>query len=239
MRPEYGETWVYESIVGALPGIDVSDRLAVAVQLLGFELAVVVVAWRYGLWSAVLAGTAAVVVAAAGSWLMLEYSRAVRALPTPPAYQRLLFGSSIEVVLGVLTFVAFVTYLFVYDPQTGGESLLSSLLGSEPPPVAVFVLLLVCWDVVYRIGTCWWATVAGLWRALDYGFDAETTARYARVDAMNVRFAAVQLLLVPFVVDRPLLVAALSGHVLAVVAVATLSVVLQRRAVTADPSVRR
>lgn len=241
MEPDYGETWVYESIVGALPGIDVSDRAAIAIQLLGFEAAILVLAAVYDLWPAVLPGTAAVVVAATGSWLMLTFSRRVRALPGPTAYRRLLFGSSIEVVLAVMAFIALVTYLFVLDPRGGEPSLVAALFGPEPPVLAVGLALLVLWDVVYRIGTCWWASLVGVWRATRYRFDAETTRRYARVDALNVGFAGVQLLLVPFVLERPLLLAVLCGHVLAVVVAATLSVVLQRRVVEerADPVVRR
>ena len=29
MRPDYGETWAYESIIGALPGVNLSDRKSV------------------------------------------------------------------------------------------------------------------------------------------------------------------------------------------------------------------
>lgn len=228
MDVEYGETWIYESIVGALPGIDIDDRLAVAIQLAAFEAAILAVAAIYGLWSAVFAGTAAVAVAAAGSWFMLRYSRETRNITTPAAYRRLLFGSSIEVVLGVLAFVALITYLFVYDPATTGESLVSELFGPEPPPLAVGLALLVLWDVVYRIGTCWWASVASLWRASRYEFGPEETRRLVALDARNVAFAAVQLLLVPFVADRPLLLWALCGHVLAVACVSGLAIVRQR-----------
>ena len=38
--PDYGETWAYESIVGAVPGIDISTRLAVAIQVGVFQTAV-------------------------------------------------------------------------------------------------------------------------------------------------------------------------------------------------------
>jgi hypothetical protein len=227
--PEYGETWVYESIVGALPGFDLSDRLAIGIQFAIFEVALLAVAARYGLWEAVVPGTVAVVVAVVGSWLMLRYSRAVRALRSPDGYRRVLFGSNIEVVLGVLAFVLFVTYLFVTDPRTSEVPLLNEILGPEPPAVAVALMLLILWDVIYRIGTCWWATVAGLWRAIVYQFGANTTREYARTDGLNVAFAAVQLLFVPFVLEHWLLVAALVGHVLAVVAVATLSMIIQYR----------
>ncbi|ELY46758.1 DUF7530 family protein [Natronorubrum sulfidifaciens] len=221
--PEYGETWVYESLVGTVPGLDVSARTAVALQFLGFEAAILVVAAVYDLPAAVLPGTAAVVVATIGSWLMVRFSRTVRDLQTPAAYRRLLFGSSIDVVLGVLAFVTLVTYLFVVEPGSSEESLVTGLFGPDPPVVAVWLALLVLWDVVYRIGTCWWASLVGCWRALVYEFDPETTRRYRRADAINVAFAGVQLLLVPFVIGDPLLVAVLSGHVVAVVAVTTLS----------------
>jgi hypothetical protein len=231
MKVEFGETWVYESLVGAIPGLHLSASTAIAVQVLVFEGAVLAVAAVYDLWNAIPAGTAAVVVAGVGSWLMLRFSRTVRGVSTPEPYRRLLFGSSVEVALSILAFVLFVTYVFVFDPRNSQSSLLTSLFGPEPPVVAVSLLLLICWDVVYRIGTCWWATVVGFWRALTYGFDSETTAKFVRIDALNVVFAGVQVALVPFVLDRPVLVVALVGHLVAVVLVATLSIVVQQRRV--------
>ena len=231
MAPHLGETWVYESLVSAVPGVDLSDRTALLVQFVVFEAIVLATAAVYDLWAAVPAGTAAIVVAVAGSWLMLTFSRTVRRLQPPTAYRRLLFGSSIELALSVLAFVLFVTYLFVVDPRDGG-SLLTDLLGAEPPAIAVVLLLLVTWDVIYRIGACWWATVVGFWRARRFDFDRETTRRFVRLDALNVAFAGVQVLLVPFVFGHPVLVAAVVGHLVAVVVVSVATVVLQRRAVT-------
>ena len=228
---EYGETWVYESLLGTVPGVRVSSRTAIGIQFLGFEAAILAVAAIYDLWAAVVPGTVAVVVATVGSWLMLRFSRAVRELPRPTAYRRLLFGSSIDVVLGVLAFVALVTYLFVVDAggSDGSASLLGDLFGAEPPALAVGLALLVLWDVVYRIGTCWWASVVGLWRAITYAFGPESTRAYQRIDAINVGFAAVQLLLVPLVVGHTVLLVAVVGHVLAVAIVATLSITVQGR----------
>ncbi len=228
MHPKYGETWVYESLVGTIPGIRLSPGRAIAVQIGAFETAVLGVAAWFDLWNAVPAATAAVVVAGIGSWLMLVFSRRVRAIDTPKPYRRLLFGSSIEVALGVVAFVLFVTYLFVLDPGDGEPTLLAAILGPDPPAPAVFLLLLICWDVVYRIGTCWWATLVGLWRALRYDFGPETASQLRRVDSLNVAFAGVQLLLLPFVLTHPALIVALSGHLIAVVVVASLSVALQR-----------
>ena len=231
MRPEYGETWVYESLVGAIPGLHLSARNAIVFQLVAFEAAVLAAAAVYDLWSAVPFGTVAVLVAGVGSWLMLLFSQRVREVETPESYRRLLFGSSAEVALSVLAFVLFVTYLFVVDPQASRPTLVTALLGSEPPPVAVALMLVIAWDVVYRIGTCWWATVVGLWRATQHGFDREVTRQLGRIDALNLAFAGLQVSLVPFLLEHPILVAAIVGHLVAVALVATASILLQRRKV--------
>ncbi|APW96956.1 hypothetical protein CHINAEXTREME_03860 [Halobiforma lacisalsi AJ5] len=227
---DYGETWVYESLLGTVPGLNVSGRTAIALQFVGFEVAILLVAAVYDLRAAIVPGTVAVLVATIGSWLMLRFSHVVRDLPTPQEYRRLLFGSSIDVVLGVLAFVALVTYLFVIDPRGAGleGTLLVDLFGIDPPPIAVALALLVLWDVVYRIGTCWWASVVGLWRSLVYEFEPNVSRRYRRVDAINVVFAAVQLLLVPFVVEQPVLLVVLVGHVVAVAVVTLLAIGFQR-----------
>lgn len=237
-RTEYGETWVYESFVSALPGVEVPNRVAVAIQVFGFEGLLVVLWLLYDLpQAALVAGTVAVTVAGVGSVVMLELGDRLRSIPAPEEYRRLLFGSSVEVVLGVLAFVALVTHLFVFDPQQGGEPLVETLFGpvaDQPTPV-VYVTLLVLWDVVYRIGTGWWACVVALWRSYRFTFDAETARRFQRADAINLGFGLVQLLLVPFVLDRPVLLVVVAGHVLAVVGVSAASIAtLQLRTPTTE-----
>ena len=219
--PQYGETWVYESIVGALPGVDLSEPQAVALQLGLFETAVVVLGWYYQLPGAVLAGTVAVGVAAAGSVAMLRFSRETRGVPLPDPYRRLLFGSSIEVVLAVLAFVALVTHVFVFDPRLFGD-----LFGTDPPVVVVYLTLLVLWDLCYRIGTSWWAAVVSLWRSLRYRFDAEAAGRLRRADGINVAFAATQVVLLPFLDGQPVLQVAVAGHVVAVGVVSGAAILL-------------
>ena len=226
--PEYGETWVYESIVGALPGIDLSRPFAVGLQLALFEVGVLLLAWYYDLWTAAVAGTAAVLVAAVGSVEMLRIGSFARSAAVPESYRRLLFGSSIEVVLAVLAYVALVTHLFVFDPRSG-TSLVETLFGPEPPVAVVYLTLLVLWDLCYRIGTGWWASVVALWRSARFRFDPETVRALRRVDLETMGFGFVQLLLVPFLLGHPVLLVALVGHVLAVTAVTGLSVVLLHR----------
>ncbi len=228
MSVEYGEAWVYESIVGAIPGLDLSDRAAVTIQLIGFEFAVLLGAFYYDLWYAAAFGTVAVGVAAVGSAVMLRFSQRLRALDPPDAYRNALFGSSFEVVLGLVAFLVLVTYLFVYDPRAGSLTLVERLFGPEPPLLVVFLALLIAWDVAYRIGTSWWASVVAVWRSYTYEFDEATVLAYRQLDLLNIGFAAIQLALLPFVWDRPVLAAALVGHVVATGGAVALSTALLR-----------
>jgi hypothetical protein len=227
-RPEYGETWVYESIIGALPGIRLPTWAAMAIQLLIFEVAIVALSWYYGVWSAAIAGTVVVFVATIGSAEMLRISTLIRRIDVPPTYRALLFASNVEVVLSVLAYVALLTHLFVFDPQVSSMPLLNQLFGSEPPVLVVYLTLLILWDVSYRIGTGWWASVTGLWRSARYRFDPETARVFIRADLEIWGFGILQLVLVPFVLDQPVLLAALVGHVIAVTAVTAVSVGLLR-----------
>ncbi|WP_049947561.1 DUF7530 family protein [Candidatus Halobonum tyrrellensis] len=238
--------WVYESIVRALPGANLSPTAAITLQLALFEVGVLLFAWGYGLWNAAAAGTAAVFVAAVGSYLLLRLGDSNRTLDAPTTYTRLLFGSSIEVVLAVLAFIALVTHLFVYDPQHVGETLpmaqwapipiprsetplVTALFGPEPPVPVVFLSLLVLWDVCYRIGVSWWIAVVSLYGELRLPLPPESGDEFRRIDYLNVAFALAQLVLVPFIRDRPALLLAVCGHVLAVFVVSGAAVAISYR----------
>ncbi|SFR30200.1 MULTISPECIES: DUF7530 family protein [Halorubrum] len=221
MSRNYGETWVYESLVGGIPGLGISRTLAVAIQFALFELGVVTLGWYYGTWNAVAAGTVAVVVAAVGSVEMHRLGAKNRLLGTPPEHKRLLFGSSIEIVLGVLAFIALVTYLFAWD-----GTLIDRLFGPDPPIPVVYLTLLVLWDLTYRIGTSWWSAVVALWRAVHVDLPADERSTVRRLDAENIGFSAVQLALVPFLLTEPVLLGAVVGHVVAVAVVCTAAILL-------------
>ncbi|MHB9287667.1 hypothetical protein ACKVMT_11600 [Halobacteriales archaeon Cl-PHB] len=227
-RPEYGDAWVYESIIGAIPGLALPPRVALAVQFVGFEGAVLALAVLYDRWEAVPAGTAAVVVTTVGSAFMLWIAETVRESDVPDRYRRLLFGSSIEVVLAVLAFVAFLTYLLV-GGEAGEPGPLAAVLGPDPPAPAVFLALLLAWDVCYRIGTGWWASLVGLWRTLSCPLDGPTRRRLRQADLATLGFAGVQLLLVPVLVSEAVLALAVAGHVGAVTVVSGASAVLLAR----------
>lgn len=223
---KYGETWVYESIIGALPGIEISPGIALAIQFVSFEVAILVLSWYYGLWTAAIAGTIAVVIATVGSAEMLRIARVTRGEDVPDAYRRLLFSSNVEVVLSVLAYIALVTHLFVWDPQTAAEPLVARLFGEEPPVLVIYLTLLILWDVCYRIGTGWWASITALWRSYRFSFDATTRRSLRRADLEALGFGLLQLAFVPFLLDQPVLLAAVVGHVIAVSAVTGLAVVL-------------
>jgi len=227
MEPEYGETWAYESIVGALPGIDLSPGEAIALQLAVFEVSVLALAWYYDLRTAAIAGTAAVFVAALGSAEMLRISATARRPETPESYRRLLFGSSIEVVLSVLAFVALVTHLFAFDLRSP-DPLVETLFGTDPPTLAVYLTLLVLWDLCYRIATGWWASIVGLWRSVRYRFDAQTASVLRQVDRESALFGLLQVPLLPFLLEQPVLFAALSAHIAAVLVISGVSLALLR-----------
>ncbi|MFB6175632.1 MAG: hypothetical protein ABEI99_00535 [Halobaculum sp.] len=237
---------MYESIVSALPGASLSGPAAITLQIAVFVGAMLVVAAAYDLWNAVVPGTAAVLVAAVGSYLMLRLGETNRTLGAPPRYYRLLFGSSIEVVLAVLAFVALVTHLFVYEPRFVGQAspllallpitvdtatipLVTEVLGDEPPIVAVYLTLLVLWDLCYRIGTSWWAAVVSLYRELRVPYSGTAAGTFRRLDLLNVGFAVTQAALLPFIADRPVLLLAVAGHIVAVTVVSSAALLLSLR----------
>ena len=221
MSRNYGETWVYESLVGGIPGLGISRTLAVAIQFFLFQVGVLALGWYYGLWDAVLAGTVAVLVAAIGSVEMHRLGAANRRLSTPPEHKRLLFGSSIEIVLGVLAFIALLTYVIAWD-----GTLIERLFGPDPPIPVVYLTLLILWDLTYRIGTSWWSAVVALWRAVNVDLSPSEASRVRRLDAENIGFSALQLVLVPFLLEEPILLGAVVGHVLAVAIVCSAAIAL-------------
>ncbi|MUV90216.1 hypothetical protein GJ629_10215 [Halapricum sp. CBA1109] len=239
-RVSPGETtydrWVYESIVDAIPGVEFSRAQALAIQLVLFEVGVLGLAAVFDAWAAVPAGTAAVVVVSSGSALMLTLGRRIRDVDVPRVYTDVLFGTQIEIVLGVFSFVGLITYLFVVDPQTVGSSLLGDLLGRPYRAPVVAFTLVVLFDVCYRIGTGWWASIVGLWRTVMYGRDLATESRSAllRADLVTIGFAWVQTIMLPFVAGHDLIFFAVAGHVLAVTLVSGASVLLLSRHNRAD-----
>lgn len=123
----------------------------------------------------------------------------------------------------------------VLDPRYGDPSLLTWLFGPDPPGPVVYLTLLILWDRCYRIGTSWWAAVVALWRSWRYAFDAETARRLRRLDLLNLGFGLLQLAMVPFLLDRPVLLVAVGGHVVAVAVVSVAAMATLRVEASAQP----
>lgn len=234
-----GERWVFEQLVGVLPGFGPRSRAAVALQVGLFEAGVLVLGWRYGLVDAAIAGTVAVLLAGLGSLVLLRLGTGHRRLDAPPRHADLLFASSAEVVLAVFGFVALVVHLFIVDPARG-TSLVARLFGSPPPAPAVFLALLVLWDLCYRAATSWWVAFVSLQRATRAALDPEsrTLARRLdsenrtlarRLDATNAGFALAHLALAPFLLEDPFLLAALAVHVVGIVGISVAAAALTGR----------
>lgn len=230
----YSDSWVYEGIIGAVPGTDPDPRIALALQFLVFELAVLALAAIYRLPEAAVVGTVAVLISTAGSALLLRIGGKVRSQPVPDRYKKLLFGSNIEIVLGVFSFIGLVTYLFVVDPRYGDRVIIAELLGPQPPVPAVFLMLLILWDVCYRIGAGWWASVTACWRSFRFSFPSETARTLRSADLDTILFGLIQLGFLPFLLAHPILFLILAGHILAVLLVTGSSIWLLSRSQDAE-----
>lgn len=222
--------WAYVSLISTLPGLSLSPRRALALQFVAFEGAAVALSAWYGLWDALPFATVAIVVATVGSGLMVILSDRLRSLDPPEPYRRALFDSGVDVAMGLVAFIALVTYLLVAGRDPGSGSVLGYFGGTLPVGAVAFGLL-VGWDLCYRIGTAWWASLTGLWRSVRFGTEIDRAARraYVRLDLLTIGFAGLQLLLVPFVRGDRLLGLAVVGHVAAVVIVSSASAVLVGR----------
>jgi len=228
--PSGGGGWAYERLLGVLPGVSPRPTRALLGQFLAFEtVAVLLAAWS-GRWAAMPFATVAIAVAAIGSGLMLGLRRELQTNSLPPGYRRLLFDGSVDVLMGLVAYIGFLTSLLV-DARGPDPTVLETVLDGPAPAPVVFFALVVAWDLLYRIGIGWWASITGLWRTIVYGPPRDPEARRAasRADRYTVAFASVQLLLVPFLWSHRLLATLLVAHVLAVLVVTGLSMVLKRR----------
>lgn len=209
------DRWVFGSLIEAIPNVDPSESTALGLQFIGFTAALFVFAAVYNLWSGVGAGAVAITISTIGSALMLDISDKIRSADPPRVYQRLLFASGFDVLLGIVGMAVLLTYAFTIDPRDG-TTLFETLLGSNPPILPTFFGFVLFWDVCYRIGTAWWAALGGLWRAYAYEFDDEAAKTFRQVDLRVLSFGLLQLALVPFVAGHPLLAGAIIGHAIAV-----------------------
>lgn len=230
-RPLGQSEWIFESLIRVVPGINGSRRRALLAQFVGFELAVLGLAWYHGLAWAGIVGTVGVIVSVAGSVCMLRLAAIGRETSVSERYRTVLFASNVELVLGLLAFLLLLVYVFVIDPTNPGESLLEAVAGSPPAPSLTFLFLLIAWDVTYRIGVGWVASLLGCWQTIRnrHSFSVADRRRFHQTATDTIGFAGVQVFLLPVLSGHPLLQLAIAGHVLAVITVSGLSLLLLRQ----------
>jgi hypothetical protein len=218
--PDRSTGWAYVSIVSAVPGLSLDPRVALPAQFLLFECGTVALAVWYDLWPAVPVATVAVALATLGSGLMVRLRTVVRSQELPQRYRSLLFESGADVAMGLVAFITLLTYVLVRS-RPPGPDVLDRIVGVALPAPALFLALVVAWDLCYRIGVGWLASVTGCWRAIRSGNGGSAQRRQAfRIaDLLTIGFALSQLVLVPFLGSEPILVALVVGHVLAVLLV--------------------
>jgi hypothetical protein len=217
--------WAYVSLVSAVPGLSLDPRAALPAQFLAFEAVAIALAAWYDLWSALPVATVAIALATVGSGLMVRLRTVVRSQNPPAAYRSLLFESAADVAMGLVAFITLVTYVLVQS-RPPGPDVLERIVGVALPAPAIFLALVVAWDLCYRIGVGWLASVTGCWRSLrirDEG-PAKRRRAFRRADGLTMGFALSQLVLVPLLRTEPILAGLVLGHVVAVLVVSGLSV---------------
>lgn len=217
--------WAYVSLVTAVPGITLDPRIALPAQFLAFEAVTVALTAWYDLWPAVGVATVSIALATVGSGLMVRLRSVVRAQHPRSTYRFLLFESGADVAMGLVAFIALLTYVIV-ESRPPGPDVFERIVGVQLPAPALFLALVVAWDLCYRIGVGWWASVTGCWRSLRHGAgdSPERRRAFRRADALTIAFALSQVVLLALLRSEPILAALVAGHVVAVGLVSGVSI---------------
>jgi hypothetical protein len=153
-------------------------------------------------------------------------SERIHSANPPDSYRRVVFDSSIDIVMGLIAFITVITYLLIdaYNPTNG---FLARLFAGAPPAPVIFFALIIAWDLTYRIGIGWWTSITSLWRTVMVRTGQSRHYDYHYADLYTIAFAALQLLLLPFLWPDRFLSYLLIGHVAAVLIVSSLAIGLQ------------
>ena len=234
--------WIYEEIVDRIPPFrwlpPVFDVIA---QLLLVE-AVGVLAFIYFQMplEAALFGSLAIlytVVWSAGCLNVIPWLRRLRD-PTNKLERivlqeyksRLLLNRRYELIGGLLCFGAIIVYLFVIDP-----GYLQFFLGTGyGNPLLTILILVLAWDIAYRIGLSMVTALFTAWRSISLSSAARERMGLAytaysevrtlkRLDMINLYWGLSAILLLPLAYNSYLLLLGLAGFLIGMVGLATLS----------------
>ena len=209
------EKWIYEEIVGRIPPFSlVSYQYSILMQLLFLLVLGLILGFIFNLEAlSLLYGSVAILVAVSWSLLILQLGPTLRKFRAPLSrdenellerYKGILFHRNhYEAILGLVIFIAFLLYLFLY-----GSGLLENWLGKNPHIILLLFVSLLVWDICYRMGLGIWASVLALWRSVRLKKLAEKRTELEhtpytelhslqKLDINNVFFGIISLLLIP------------------------------------------
>jgi hypothetical protein len=234
--------WIYEEIVDRLPPFRwLPPTFDVVAQLLLVET-VGVLAFIYFQMplEAVVFGSLAIlytVVWSAGCLYVIPWVRRLRD-PTNETERivlkdyksRLLLSRKYELIGGLGCFGAVIVYLFVIDPDY-----LQFFLGAGyGNPLLTILILVLAWDIAYRIGLSMVTALFTAWRSLSLSSAARKRmglayTAYSEVrtlkylDMINLYWGLAGILLLPLAYRSVLLLLGLAGFLVGMIGLATLS----------------
>ena len=192
-----GTRWLYEQIVGHIvPFTVLRTRFNLALQLAVMALIAAALFWTGSIASpAIFRALAIILGVTTWSAILLIVARAVRRIRVPRSrqlrgfvtrYRQALFHPMhLEALPGLLFFWPSVWLIFWGLP--GRASIIDQWLGTTPGPVLTFLILLLTWDVAYRMGVGVWVIGVSLWRAAAF---RRAWPKMRDVSGPHVRLAA-------------------------------------------------
>jgi len=242
-----GEKWAYEIILENVPPFKwLPSRFRVLSQLLLMEILGMTIALLYGLpVRSIIFGSLAILAVIASSMLAVRIAPRIRSLRTPSAslerdvldnYRVRIFSRNHhDVLLGLMIFTLVTLYLLTF-----GNSNLSYWLGQEFPSSILLFVLLLLWDVSYRIGLGIWMSFLALYRSTQFlgasrrrlasGYTPyRELATLKRLDLNNVFFGLWPLSLLPLLSSDNILIFSVVGYAWLVSLLSVLSYLLMDR----------
>lgn len=207
--------WVHEIILENIPPFSWLPRgYNVALQMFLMEIVGASIAISLSLpYHSILFGSLAILVISLWSFLIYHIGLTIHQLEPPSAplerevieqYQKSLFSRrhyELHLAVSVLAFLLF--YLSFFK-----QSLVSYWLGGNFSPALLFLVVLILWDISYRIGVGLWSAILAFKRSISLlrVSKMRTKMRYTayrelktlkRMDFINLVFGLVTLLLYP------------------------------------------
>ncbi|MFQ6061700.1 MAG: pyridoxamine 5'-phosphate oxidase family protein [Methanosarcinales archaeon] len=229
--------WVYEEIVSRIPPFSLlSYKSSILLQLLLLLFIGLFIGYIYHLDSIVLLyGSIGIFVAVLWSLLILQLGPTLRKFRAPlnqkenallEQYKKILFHKNhYEMIPGIIIFVLLMLYLYVFHQYFSRRSMMESWFGEHPSPILLIFVMILLWDICYRMGLGIWTTTLSMWRSLNLKKMAEKRTELEhtpytelkhlkKLDINNMFFGIISLLLLPIIQDDYLLVLSILAFVI-------------------------